>query len=245
MTIGFIGQGFIGKSYADDFEARGYTVVRYTRSEPFVKNRDAIAMCDIVFIAVPTPTTPQGFDASAVREVLKLVGRGKTAVIKSTLVPGTTKALQDEYSDIVILHSPEFLRERTAAHDAAHPDRNIVGMSADTPLHREHAERVLAVLPEAPYSRVTTSNESELIKYAGNVFLYMKVVYANLLYDLAAQVGSWEAVRDSVGADPRIGPGHLDPVHTSGHAHNIRRAAARADTALLRTLLPSVHTTRI
>ncbi len=61
MTIGFIGQGFIGKSYADDLERRGKKVVRYSLEEPYIKNKDRIRDCDIVFIAVPTPTTPEGF----------------------------------------------------------------------------------------------------------------------------------------------------------------------------------------
>ncbi len=57
--IGFIGQGWIGKNYADDFEKRGFEVVRYAQEEPYIKNKEAIADCDIVFIAVPTPSTPE------------------------------------------------------------------------------------------------------------------------------------------------------------------------------------------
>src|SRR3989344_2783080 len=91
--IGFIGQGFIGKNYADDFENRGYTVIRYATRPEFAKNKERIKDCDIVFIAVPTPTTPKGFNYSIVEDVLSLVGRGKAAVIKSTILPGTTERL--------------------------------------------------------------------------------------------------------------------------------------------------------
>ena len=56
--IGFIGQGFIGKNYADDFERRGFEVIRYALEEPYRANKEKIRECDIVFIAVPTPTTP-------------------------------------------------------------------------------------------------------------------------------------------------------------------------------------------
>ena len=66
MNIGFVGQGWIGKHYADNFEARGYMVVRYALEEPYVKNKEKIKECGIVFIAVPTPTSPKGFDASIV-----------------------------------------------------------------------------------------------------------------------------------------------------------------------------------
>jgi len=56
--IGFIGQGWIGKNYADDFEKRGYETVRYSLEKPYVDNKEKIKDCDLVFIAVPTPTTP-------------------------------------------------------------------------------------------------------------------------------------------------------------------------------------------
>ena len=77
MKIGFIGQGFVGKAYAEDFEARGHDIVRYSMEEPYVKNKAAIALCDIVFIAVPTPTTTNGFDDHILRDVLSLVGKGR------------------------------------------------------------------------------------------------------------------------------------------------------------------------
>jgi len=216
--IGFIGQGFIGKNYADDFENRGYKVVRYAIEEPYRKNKEKIQECDIVFIAVPTPSTPKGFDYSIVESVLALVGKGKTAVIKSTILPGTTERLQKKYPDMFVMHSPEFLREESAAYDAAHPDRNIIGNPKDTADYRTKAEAVLQVLPRAPFERIMRAKDAELVKYGGNCFLYFKVVFANLLYDLAAGTGAnWTNVRDAVAADPRIGASHMEPIHPSGH----------------------------
>ena len=80
---GFIGQGWIGKNYADHFEDRSFDVVRYAKEEPYAKNKNQISQCDIVFIAVPTPTTREGFSAKIVEDVLTCVGKGKVAVIKS------------------------------------------------------------------------------------------------------------------------------------------------------------------
>lgn len=216
--IGFIGQGFIGKNYADDFERRGYPTVRYALEERYRENKDRIAECDIVFVAVPTPTTPQGFDDSILRAVLRLVGKGKTVVIKSTTLPGTVKKLQREFPDIYVLHSPEFLAEKTAAHDAAHPNRNIVGIPLRTSSYEEKARAVHAVLPKAPYVLTADSDETELIKYAGNIFLYFKLIYANLFCDLAESMGAnYDVVRDAIAADPRIGPSHLKVIDCSGH----------------------------
>lgn len=216
-VLGFIGQGFIGKNYADDFESRGYRVIRYTSRGTYKKNRAAIASCDIVFIAVPTPTTPDGFDASIVDNVLPLVDKKKVAVIKSTLLPGTTDMLQKKHPGIMILHSPEFLREATAAHDAAHPERNVIGLPMNDAAHRKAAQRVLSILPKAPYELIATAREAELIKYAGNCFLYSKIVFMNILYDMAHTLNAnFSIVAEAMAADRRIGTSHMSPVHKSG-----------------------------
>lgn len=215
--IGFIGQGWIGKHYADDFEKRGYDVVRFALEEPYIHNKERIGECDIVFIAVPTPTTKEGFDDSIVRRVLPLVGSGKIAVVKSTILPGTTESLQEENSEIFVLHSPEFLVESTAAHDASHPNRNIVGIPVQDDVYRSKAQAVLDVLPDAPYVRIMSSRDAEFVKYAGNCFLFTKVMYMNLLYDLiVAKGGDWKNVRDAFIHDPRIGASHTEPVHKTG-----------------------------
>lgn len=224
--IGFIGQGFIGKHMADDFENRGYQTVRYAAEEPYTANKDKIADCDISFIAVPTPTTLEGFDFSIIRSVLPLIGEGHIAVIKSTILPGTTEQLQEAFPDIVVMHSPEFLREKSAAEDTAHPERNIVGIPRDTPKYRELGERVLAVLPEAPHEYVTLARNAEAVKYIGNVFLAFKVDFMNLAYEFAQGSGAdWETVRSMVTDDSRIGSGHTRVVDTSGITSTAGRGA--------------------
>lgn len=218
IKIGFIGQGWIGRHYADDFEARLYDVVRYSLEEAYIQNKSGITDCDMVFIAVPTPTTSEGFSYTAVEDALTLLKPGSTAVIKSTLSPGTTSALQDKFPELFVFHSPEFLREAQAAYDAAHPDRNLIGMSKDTPEFRERAATILRVLPEAPYSQLMSAEAAELVKYAGNCFLMTKVLFMNILYDLTTKSGqSWEDVRTALIHDPRIGESHTEPVHVSGH----------------------------
>ena len=217
MKIGFIGQGWIGKNYANDFEERGYEVIRYGLEEPYTANKERIAECDIVFVAVPTPTTPEGFNIDTVRKVLPLVGKGKIAIIKSTILPGTTETLQSEFPEIYVLHSPEFLVEKTAAHDASHPNRNLIGIPVENSEYTEKAELVLSVLPEAPYSSIMKARDAEFVKYAGNCFLFTKVVYMNILYDLVDKMGGdWSEVKDALIHDPRIGESHTEPVHQSG-----------------------------
>ncbi|MFA5029350.1 MAG: hypothetical protein WC518_01205 [Patescibacteria group bacterium] len=215
--IGFIGQGWIGKNYADDLEARGYEVVRYSLEEPFVNNKEKIKDCNIVFIAVPTPTTSAGFDDAIVRSAVKLVGSGQSAVIKSTILPGTTQSIQAENPGIFVFHSPEFLSVSTAYEDSHHPQRNIVGIPVDNEEYRNRAREILSVLPTADFSLITDAREAELFKYLRNCFFYTKVIYMNLLYDLAKNLGCrWETLREIMANDPWIGSMHIDPVHKSG-----------------------------
>lgn len=217
LTIGFIGQGFIGKNYADDFENRGYNIIRYDL-DTYPENKDKIKEADIVLIAVPTPTTPDGFDYSIVEEVLKLIGRAKIAVIKSTIQLGTTRKLQDIYPNIYIMHSPEFLREASAAQDAQNPNRNIIGITdLENKDLQDKARIVMSVFAKAPYELITSSENAEMIKYGGNCFLYTKVIFMNIFYDLINKNNlDFDAIKEAMAADPRIGSSHMNVVHDGG-----------------------------
>lgn len=215
--IGFVGQGFVGKSYADDFENRGFTVIRYALEEAYRHNKKKIRDCDIVFIAVPTPTTPKGSDVSIVEASLSLVGRGKTAVIKSTLLPGMTARLQKKFPKVVVLCSPEFLNVATAARDAKHPFSNIIGMPGKSAGHRASAKLVRAILPQASFTQICSSDEAEIYKYAHNVSGYMQILTYNMLYDVAQHLGAdWNAIYQALEADPMVSNWYIKPVHKSG-----------------------------
>lgn len=216
-TIGFVGQGYVGKNYADDFEDRGYKVTRYSLEEPFVANKDLIKKCDIVFVAVPTPSTPKGFDLSIVHGALSLVGKGKVAVIKSTIVPGSTNQLQKEHPEITLLFCPEFLSVATAAYDVANPFMNVVGMAEDTPRHRAAAKWVMSIFKKAPESVICSSEEAELIKYAHNISGYMQILTFNLVYDLAEKFGAqWNPIQRAIEADPLVCNRYANPLHKGG-----------------------------
>ena len=217
MMIGFIGQGWIGRNYADNFEKRGFNIVRYGLEKEYRNNIKDITKCDVVFIAVPTPTTPTGFDCSILRSVIQLVDKGAIAVIKSTVLPGTTEKLQAENPDIFILHSPEFLTEATAAFDAANPDRNVIGIPLDNDKYRSKAQQVQDLLPTSKFNLICSAREAEIIKYGGNCLFYFKVLFINLLHDLVEKTDcNYEVIKKAMAADPRIGPVHMDPIHKTG-----------------------------
>lgn len=207
----------MGKSYADNLESRGFDVVRYSLEPEYSGNREALKECGLAFIAVPTPTTVAGSDSSIVEGSLKLLAPGTIAVIKSTILPGTTQFLQSRYEKLTVLHSPEFLTSQTARTDVDKPLRNIIGLPEDTDRHHKSARMVLDVLPKAAFKSVCSSRESEFIKYACNTFYYAKVVYMNALYDLALKIGvDWSRVKSALAAEPWIGPMHIEPVHKTG-----------------------------
>lgn len=216
-TIGFIGQGYVGKNYADDYEDRGFTVVRYSLEPAYVKNKDKIQDCDIVFVAVWTPTTPKGFDPSIVESVLKLAKKGAIIVLKSTVVPGTTARLQKKFPHLTIMFSPEFLSVGTAREDARHPFSNVLGLPANDAIHQKAAQMVMKTLPKSEFELICTSGEAEIIKYSHNINAYTQIITFNMLYEVAKNIGGdWNVIHKALLADPWIPNRYSQPVHKSG-----------------------------
>ncbi len=202
---------------ADNFAERGYEVIRYSLEPEYFSNKDTIKTCGIVFIAVPTPTTPNGYDSSIIRKVIPLVGKNKIIVLKSTILISLTRTLQNEFPDYVIIHSPEFLSEATVVQDIANPFVNIVGIPIDSDKHKHAAELVHAILPKAPESVTVTSDEAELIKYCHNCSGYTQIIFFNLMYDIAQKLGAdWRVIEKAVKADPFVSNRYVQPVHKSG-----------------------------
>ncbi len=217
MKIGCIGQGWVGRNIADNFERRNYSVVRYALEPEYALNRRFLKDCDVVFIAVPTPTTPHGFDYSIVQEMVSLVGEGKIAVIKSTILPGTSKKIQDAHPNKVVLFSPEFLCESTAVYDVSHPMFNIIGLAYDSAGHRSAGEEVMRILPLSKHNFIVRAEAAELFKYAHNINGYIRVILGNLLHDVAENVNvDWADVKLIMDNDPMMSPYYNSPVHKGG-----------------------------
>ena len=218
MKIGFIGVGFVGGNLASNFVARGYTdLVRYDLGE-FKENKDKIKECDVVFISVPTPTTPKGFDASILFQVIKIPMEGSVVIVKSTVPAETLRELQTRRPGLTVMHSPEFLTENLAEYDTFFPERNIIGISdKDDAVLYDKARKILEILPVANSKFICSYEESALIKYMGNSFFYVKNVFINMMYDLAVKYGcDWEMMHAMLVCDSRIHPAHTRVVHKDG-----------------------------
>lgn len=212
--IGFIGQGWIGKNYADDFEERGFEVIRYD-IEKFKDNLEKLKTCPVVFVAVPTPSTPNGFDDSILIDAIKSATiDGQVIVIKSTIKLGTTDKIQTMFPERYIIHSPEFLTEKTARHDVARPSRNILGYTKKS---QPVCGRIMNILPIASYETIVPCREAEFVKYMGNIWFYFKVMAINTFYDISQKNGlDYNLLKDMLHADPRVGRSHSDPAHQGG-----------------------------
>jgi UDPglucose 6-dehydrogenase len=168
---------------------------------------------DVVMIAVGTPTGADGrSDISSVREaaasIAAICDPGTLIVNKSTASVGTVEALKALTGGVDVAANPEFLREGSAVHDFFHPDRIVIGCTEAT---AELTLRALYAGIDAP-AIVTTPRTAELIKYASNAFLAMKVSFANEIAAICAAAGvDVVDVLAGTGADRRIGTAHLQP----------------------------------
>lgn len=175
---------------------------------------EVLRTADVIFVAVPTPyyLDGSGFDDHFLRDAIKAIPvEGKTIVLKSTILPGTTERFQTEFPQHRFLFNPEFLTETTADYDMVHPNRQIVGFTAQS---RKDAELVMGLLPRAPFEKIIPATVAETVKYFGNAFYALKVAYANQMYDLAQSLGvDYDLMKECAQAEPMVGKTHLEIFH--------------------------------
>lgn len=204
-----MGVGHIGGALARWLESQGHRVVKFDPPQG-LGSVEALGEAEIVFVCVPTPfdAVTGTFDPSYVDDAVAAIPGEKTVVIRSTVLPGTTLRLQREHANHRFLFNPEFLRQKTADEDMRNPDRQILGT---TPKSEGDADRVFAVLPDAPVKEQMAATEAETVKYFGNAFLATKVIFAEQMHDLCRALGvDYDRVKRLAAADPRIGGSHLD-----------------------------------
>ena len=179
--------------------------------------RDAIANADAVFIAVGTPSrrgdghADLSYVYGAAEEIADLMDGFTVVVTKSTVPVGTgdevERIIRERRPDaeFAVVSNPEFLREGAAIKDFKIPDRVVVGTE------NERAKDVMRelyrplFLNETPIL-FTERRTSELIKYAANAFLAVKITFINEIADLCEKVGAnVQEVSRGIGLDNRIG----------------------------------------
>lgn len=213
--IGIIGMGIVGTAHATHFTNLGHTVLTYDIKDGAYDGQ--LDSCSHVFICVNTPSNDIiGADTSNITKALEPLPPHMVVIIKSTIPPGTTRRLQHQFPHLKLFHSPEFLTANNALHDLQHPDRIVVGIPTDKNCFKDMQMLRDIYKPNCPFA-VVTSEESELIKYASNIFLIMKIVYSNIISDLCKAYGAYDTIVLSVmAADGRIGPSCTKVEHENG-----------------------------
>jgi UDPglucose 6-dehydrogenase len=188
---------------------------------------EPVSACDVVFICVGTPPRPsdghadmaQVYAAAAeIAEALKAEAASQTLVVMKSTVPVGTG---DEVDAIIrranpaaqfsVVSNPEFLREGSAVKDFQQPDRIVVGAESEMAQARMRELYAPFISRGVPFV-ATNRRSSELIKYASNCFLALKITFINELANLCEEIkADVQDISHGMGLDTRIGGKFLQP----------------------------------
>ena len=235
-NVGIIGQGFVGtavrEKFKEEYNVYTYDINKKEESTVFFKDTvsdkscdlsDVISNCDIVFLCVPTPMFESGkCDTSIVEsaiaeidEMSEKYNKHTILILKSTVPPGTTEALNREYRNVGITFSPEFLTEANSIEDFKNQKRIILGID-----WVEYIEPVTVLFRKCfPSAEIVTLNsaEAEMSKYVINLFLATKVSFFNDIYRIIERINhnptvshdmSFDSIINAALLDGRIGKSH-------------------------------------
>ena len=224
QKIGVVGNGFVGGAVKFGFSPQ---VGCDAEVRVYDKNPDksthsleeTVNKSDFIFLSVPTPANEDGsinidIITSALEDINEVHdGKDNAILIRSTVIPGTTWALQTKYPNLNILFNPEFLTERSANFDFINQSLFIVGNSGKQ-MSAMKSEQFVELIKDRFGDCVavmeTSYETAELIKYMNNCFFATKVSFMNEMYQIAEKIdANWDEAVSGFVADGRIGHSHL------------------------------------
>jgi len=196
----------------------------YKRIEFTTDIKYAVLHSEVIFITVGTPEREDGnadlkYVFKVAKDIAHYMNGYKVVVDKSTVPIGTGKKVKEIIQNILkdrkinykfdIVSNPEFLREGKALYDFMHPDRIVIGGESKKAIEiMKEVYRVLK-LNDIPFI-INNIETAEMIKYASNAFLAMKISYVNEIANLCEKVGAdIQVVTSAMGRDGRISPKFL------------------------------------
>ena len=224
QKIGVVGNGFVGGAVKFGFSPQ---VGCDAEVRVYDKNPDksthsleeTVNKSDFIFLSVPTPANEDGsinidIITSALEDINEVHdGKDNAILIRSTVIPGTTWALQTKYPNLNILFNPEFLTERSANFDFINQSRFIVGNSGQQ-MSAMKSEQFVELIKDRFGDCVavmeTSYETAELIKYMNNCCFATKVSFMNEMYQIAEKIdANWDEAVSGFVSDGRIGHSHL------------------------------------
>lgn len=212
-NVGIIGNGFVGEAQAFAFSPTSFVKIYDIDKNKSTHSLDEVNKCDFIFVCVPTPMYENGSqDTSYIQKVFDKAVVGPVYIIKSTILPGTTKNLAKKNKKLKIVFSPEFLTERNAKLDMMTQSRVIIG---GDPILTRKVRRLFEIRFMNKNIIETDSDTAELIKYMNNTFFATKVSIMNEFKLLSDKIGAnWQDAIFGFASDGRVGDSHL---HVPGH----------------------------
>ena len=220
MKIGIVGKGFVGSAVQNGFSPNTgcdaeIRVYDKNPSRSLHTLEETVNESDFVFISVPTPADIDGkinltILNDAINDINEVSNNKETIfLVRSTIVPGTTRKLQQKYPNLRIVFNPEFLTERSANFDFINQTRFILG---GNPKSVREVSELFRLRFGHSISIVETNYETaELIKYMNNTFFATKISFLNDMKLLADKCGAiWGHAVEGFVRDGRIGHSHLN-----------------------------------
>lgn len=213
MRIGVVGCGFVGGAVTQGFKP--VAEVEIFDLDPSKRTVSSIEeLCDKVdgpiFVCVPTPMRADGScETKIVKSVVGQIRNDKVVVVKSTVPPGTTDGLVEEFSGKRVVFNPEFLTEKSFIEDFNNQKTVILGGETEDVSFVANLFRMR--FPEIKVVH-TNRKSAEMVKYFTNTFLSTKVAWANEMYSICTALGIQykEVIKIATDNDHRLGTSHLD-----------------------------------
>jgi UDPglucose 6-dehydrogenase len=223
MRVGIIGDGFVGsairKSLLENEFKYNYNLFiydKYKKEDYILLTINDILETDIIFLALPTlyNTETEMYDLSAIDETLEelnVKGYKGICLIKSTILPCTTKLYAEKYLNLKLIHNPEFLSAKTAAEDFRNQSQIVLGMTNNvTKEDIDYIELFYKKFYKNAKITILTSTESEIMKLSANSFYSIKIQFFTEIYLLSKKLNcSYDMIRDTI-----INNGWVNPMHT-------------------------------
>lgn len=214
------GKSPIFESGLEDLMKKNAERIEYTTDY-----KNAYKCADVIYIGVGTPERADGsanldYVYSVCNQIVESVEKDCIIVVKSTVPIGTNDKLEKFFKEKVasnieidVVSNPEFLSQGTAVHDTLYASRIVIGVE------NKNAEKVMKELykplTKPPYKQpllIMNRKSAEMVKYASNDFLALKISYVNEIANFCSSVGAnIEDVANGMGLDPRIGNKFLNP----------------------------------